>query len=99
MWDAFNLNAIGISLETRKILFTIQVPFQRYRDANSDIYVCFIDYQKALDRVKHDNLISILKNTGLDDKYLRIIINLYYNHLADIRVENEMTEEVYGKDV
>ena len=41
------------------------------------MYVCFIDYAKAFDRVKHENLIKCLKEIGLDGKDIRVITNLY----------------------
>ena len=74
-------NAVG----TREALFSIQVLFQRCRDMNYDIYACFIDYQKAFDRVQHYKMIEVLKNVGIDDKDLRIISNLYWNQTAVVR--------------
>lgn len=83
-------NAFG----TREALFSIQVLFQRCRDVNCEIYACFIDYQKAFDRVKHQKMVEILKGIGLDDKDLRIIVNLYWNQSASVRLDRENTEEV-----
>lgn len=81
-------------LGTREALFSIQVLFQRCRDMNCDIYACFIDYQKAFDRVKHQRIAEILENIGLDDKDLRIIVNLYWNQSASVRLGRENTEDV-----
>lgn len=82
------------ALGTRDALFATQVLFQRCRDVNCDVYICFIDYQKAFDRVRHDVLMSILENIGLDDRDLRVIRNIYYNQSAVIRIENQLTEEI-----
>lgn len=82
------------ALGTREALFAVQVLFQRCRDVNCDIYVCFIDYQKAFDRVKHDKLMSILELVGLDDKDLRIIENIYFNQSAAVKIEDQLTEEI-----
>lgn len=79
---------------TREALFSLQVLFQRCRDVNSDIYACFIDYQKAFDRVQHTKMIQILEGLGLNKKDLRIIVNLYWNQTASVRVNNESTEAV-----
>lgn len=54
---------------------------------NCDIYVCFVDYQKAFDRVQHQKVIEILKNIELDGKDLRIIVNLYWNQSAVVKLE------------
>ena len=57
------------------------------------MYVCFIDYAKAFDRVKQKiNMIYGLKEIGLDGKDIRIIANLYWHQQAAIRVENDLSE-------
>ncbi|KAI5708046.1 hypothetical protein M8J77_015361 [Diaphorina citri] len=84
------VNAVG----TREALFAVQVLVQRCRDVNCDVYSCLIDYQKAFDRVQHEHMIKILKKTGVDDKDLKIITNLYWNQSATIRVDGEQTEAI-----
>ena len=42
-----------------------------------DLYLCFIDYAMAFDRVKHNELFGILSELDIDGKDLRIIRNLY----------------------
>jgi len=86
-------NAMG----TREAIFNLQVLFQRARDVNQKIYACFIDYQKAFDNVKHDKLIKILDNVGVDKGDLRIISNVYWNQRAVIRVDEELSEEILIK--
>ena len=41
------------------------------------MYLCFIDHEKAFDRVKHEDLIEILKGTGMERKDLRMVYKLY----------------------
>lgn len=82
------------ALGTREALFAIQVLFQRCRDVNCDIFACFIDYQKAFDRVQHGKLIKILQQLGLGGKDRRIITNLYWNQVAHVRVEGDVSEEL-----
>lgn len=79
---------------TREALFGLSVLAQRCRDMSVDLYACFIDFQKAFDRVKHDVLIEILKDIGLDGKDVRIIANLYWNQTAVVRVDNTNSESV-----
>ena len=42
-----------------------------------DIHLCFIDYSKAFDRVKHKELMQMLMELDRDGKDLRLIRNLY----------------------
>jgi Reverse transcriptase (RNA-dependent DNA polymerase) len=81
----------------REALFSIQVLIQRCRDVNVDVYACFLDYEKAFDTVNHDNLMSILKELGLDGRDIRIIANLYWGQTARVRINGDLSEEVLIK--
>lgn len=61
---------------------------------NCEIHACFIDYQKAFDRIQHNKLIEILKRTGPDDKDIRIISNLYWNQTAFLRVNGKESRTI-----
>ena len=78
-------NAMG----TREALFSIQVLFQRCKDMSCDVYACFIDYQKAFDRVQYQKTVEVLQNIGLDDRDVRVIGNLYWNQEASERIQGE----------
>uniref|UniRef100_A0A8D8Q4X5 Craniofacial development protein 2 n=1 Tax=Cacopsylla melanoneura TaxID=428564 RepID=A0A8D8Q4X5_9HEMI len=84
------VNAVG----TREALFAVQVLIQRCRDVNCDVYLCLIDYQKAFDRVRHTQMIEILRKTGINERDLRIINNLYWNQKATLRIDGEHTENI-----
>ena len=61
--------------------------------AIEDLYLCFIDYTKAFDTIKHKNLMNILKTLNIDGRYLRVIKNLYWDQTAAIRYNNKLGEE------
>ena len=50
-----------------------------------------MDFEKAVDTVKHEELVKILESTGMDGKDTRLIGNLYWNQKAAVRIENEVT--------
>jgi len=77
---------------TRNAIFTLQTLMERSIEVQRDLYLCFIDYSKAFDRVKHEELFKILKQLNLDGKDLRILQNLYWEQEAALRVENEYSE-------
>jgi hypothetical protein len=81
-------------LGTREALFATNVLIQRCRDMNTDIYACFIDYQKAFDTVRHSKMIEILISAGIDKRDIRIITELYWGQNAEIKVDNAMSEKV-----
>ncbi|KAI5707314.1 hypothetical protein M8J77_000030 [Diaphorina citri] len=82
-------------LGTREALFSIQVLIQKLRNNDNDAYICFIDFEKAFDKLKHDKLIEILENIGLEEKDIRLIKTLYWHQSASVRLEgNNYTEPV-----
>lgn len=42
--------------------------------------------------VKYDKLIEILKSTGIDERYVKIITELYRNQTAEVRVKHSVSE-------
>ena len=57
------------------------------REGIYDIYACFIDCEKAFDRVNHEKLIKCIHDIGMNGKDLRIIRNLYGTQQAFIQFE------------
>jgi len=79
---------------TRNAIFMIRMLAERAIEMQGDLYLCFIDYTKAFDRVQHEKLLQDLIDLDLDGKDLRFIRNLYWEQTACIRVENELSEYV-----
>ena len=63
-------------------------------NAKKTLYICFIDYTKAFDRVKHDMLFEILSKAGVPDKEINKIKSLYLQQKSTVRYENETSEEI-----
>jgi len=55
-------------LGTREALVATQVLIQNFNDQRKDKMLCFIDYEKAFDRVQHPKLIQILNRLDIDQK-------------------------------
>ena len=77
---------------TREGIFSLNIIAQKYMDVKEDLYLCFIDYSKAFDRVHHAQLIECLKKIGLDGKDINLIGSLYWNQKAAIRIEDQLSE-------
>lgn len=82
------------ALGTREALFAYNVSVQRCLDVNQPVYACFLDYNKAFDKVRHDRLIEILTKKNLDTRDVRIINNLYYNQTAVVRDGTLTSDEI-----
>ena len=77
---------------TRNAIFTLQTLMERSIEVQKDLYLCFIDYSKAFDKVKHENLFKILTQLQVDSKDLRILQNLYWEQKAAIRIDYECSD-------
>ena len=49
--------------------FCVQGLLQNCKDVNRDVFLAFIDYEKAFESVRHDKLVEILQTTGIDVKW------------------------------
>ena len=78
---------------TREGIFNLRTVCEWAIDLGKDVYICFIDYTKAFDRVKHSKIIECLSEIGIDDKDLQIITKMYWEQTAVVRTENGITEE------
>ena len=56
---------------TRNALVTIRMLAEKAIEKNKDLYVCFIDYEKAFDCVRHKDLFNILDELDIDGKDMR----------------------------
>ena len=81
---------------TSNALFTLRILMERAIEVQKDVFTCFVDYEKAFDKVKHEDLFNMLKTLDLDGKDLRLLRNLYWNQNAAVRVANEesMRQEI-----
>ena len=77
---------------TREGIFSLNAITQKYIDVKEDLYLCFIDYSKAFDRVHLDKLIQCLYKIGLDGKDINLIASLYWNQKAAIRIEDQLSD-------
>ena len=75
--------------ETNNALFSLRVLTERALEVQKDVYVCFVDYEKAFDKVRHVDLFRMLKEAGLDGKDLRLMRNLYWKQKSTVRVADE----------
>ena len=77
---------------TRNAIFCLRTLSERCIEIQKSLYICFIDYEKAFDKVKHGELLRVLRDLHLDGRDLRLIENLYWNQTAAVRVGDELTE-------
>ena len=74
---------------TANAVFSLRMLAERCLDVQKEIFICFVDYEKAFDKVRHEILMNILNSLMLDGRDLRIIKNLYWNQRVAVRVAGD----------
>ena len=76
---------------TREGLLTLRLICERHLEVPKYLNICFLDYEKTFDRVRHEPLMQCLREIGVDGKHIKIIRNLYWDQTASVRIMNELT--------
>ena len=73
---------------TRDQIANIHWIIEKARELKKKIYLCFIDYTKALHRVDHNKLWIILKEMGVADHITCLLRNLCASQEATVRTRH-----------
>ena len=82
---------------TREWIYNLRTIIERYVKCGKNIYLCFIDYEKAFDRVKNEKIIECKENLDIDGKDISLIRHLYWNQNAYMRTEDGWSPEIHIK--
>ena len=61
---------------TRNAILSLSNIIERSIEVQTDVYLCFIDYAKAFDKVRHSDVFKMLSNLNIDGKDLTLLKNL-----------------------
>ena len=56
---------------------------------NENIVLVFLDWEKAFDKIKHEQLLEALKRIGITDKFIRIFKHFYEHPQFRVRAFNK----------
>ncbi|GFN99687.1 endonuclease-reverse transcriptase [Plakobranchus ocellatus] len=76
----------------RNAIFTLSMLMERCTEMEKHLHLCFIDYFKAFDKVRHVELFRMLEKLAIDWKDLRVIRNLYWDQTVSVRIEGEHSD-------
>ncbi|GFN79349.1 retrovirus-related pol polyprotein line-1 [Plakobranchus ocellatus] len=77
---------------TRNAIFTLSMLKERCTEMQKDLHLCFINYSKAFDKVRHVEHFRMLEKSDIDGKDLRVIRNLHWDQTASVRIEGEHSD-------
>ena len=77
---------------TGNAIFVLRRLVERSVEKQRDVYICFIDYNKAFDTVKHESLVEFLQSLDADKSETRLLTNLYWKQTAAVRCGDDISE-------
>ena len=78
---------------TRDAIGVMRMLCERSLELDNDVYICFVDFEKAFDRVNWIKMMEILKMIGVDWRDRRLIANLYMEQTAVVKVQDEYSKQ------
>src|ERR1700755_879090 len=73
-------------------VFTLRMIGENLREKDKVGYACFMDLEKAYDRVCRRKMFEVLREGGVRGRLLNAVKSLYENCRARVRVKRELTE-------
>ena len=70
----------------RNAMFKLRTILEWCMEKQKDIHICFVNFEKSFDAVKYNCLIGTLKKSGVDGSDIRVMVKLYWQHKAVVRV-------------
>ena len=77
---------------TRDAIGMMRIIAERTLEIGEELCVCFIDWQKAFDRVNWTKLMQILKRIGINWRERRLISKLYMEQKVKVRLDKGRQE-------
>eukprot|EP00794_Sanderia_malayensis_P019306 gene19306-21230_t len=77
---------------TRNQIMNLELIIERYREYKKALYICFIDYRKALDTVSHNKLWQIMCKMGFPEHLVKLLQVLYQDQRATVRAGYGLTD-------
>ena len=73
-------------------IFTLKQIFEKPWEYGKDLFACFVDLEKAYDRVPRDKRWKVLREYGVDGQLLRAIESFYRQPEVYVQVNGKQTE-------
>ena len=77
---------------TRNAIFQLRILAERSIQMQKNVYICFLHYIKAFDKVEHKTLIEMLELLDIDGKEIDLIADLYWSQQACVNIDGTFSE-------
>jgi len=77
---------------TRDQIMNLRMLMHKAREHEQPLYMCFVDFKKAIDSVSHDKLWVTMMDMGYPIHLIDLLAKLYKKQLAQVKVAATLSE-------
>ncbi|KAK3570388.1 hypothetical protein QTP86_019270, partial [Hemibagrus guttatus] len=78
---------------TTDAIFALRILMEKYRDGQRKLHCVFVDLEKAYERVPREELWYCMRKSGVAEKYVRVVQDMYERSRTVVRCAVGQTEE------
>ncbi|KAK3567194.1 hypothetical protein QTP86_012678 [Hemibagrus guttatus] len=78
---------------TTDAIFALRILMEKYRNGQRELHCVFVDLEKAYDRVPREELWYCMRKSGVAEKYVRVLQDMYERSRTVVRCAVGQTEE------
>ncbi|KAK3506727.1 hypothetical protein QTP70_018270 [Hemibagrus guttatus] len=78
---------------TTDAIFALRILMEKYRHGQRELHCVFVDLEKAYDRVRREELWYCMRKSGVAEKYVRVVQDMYERSRTVVRCAVGQTEE------
>ena len=79
---------------TTDAIFAVRQVIEKYREMQKELYLVFIDLEKAYDRVSRQEVWRCLREQGVPEKYVRLVKDTYEDGRTQVKTSIGLTGNV-----
>ncbi|KAK3512266.1 hypothetical protein QTP70_002272 [Hemibagrus guttatus] len=84
---------IFLRKSTTDAIFALRILMEKYRDGQRELHCLFVDLGKVYDRVPREELWYCMRKSGVAEKYVRVVQDMYERSRTVVRCAVGQTEE------
>ncbi|KAI5102156.1 MAM and LDL-receptor class A domain-containing protein 1 [Silurus meridionalis] len=70
---------------TTDALFALKMLMEKYREGQKGLHCVFVDVEKAYDRVPREELWYCMRKSGVSEKYVRVVQDMYEDSVTAVK--------------